>query len=146
VPVLQALAKQLAATPSIAQLLGTRPAQNPADTGIFISLAVKQAQRPFLVMHLLAAPPAAESLDGITALVDGEIQFDSYGDDPVIARKLSQTLKALLGGSSFALGDGAVVQFTAVTMDADEPYELGGGGYIYRSLLRLQTFYTEAGS
>jgi hypothetical protein len=143
---LQGLTKQLAATPSIAALLGTRPSTNPADTGIFISLAVKQAQRPYLVLHLVSAPPAGATLDGVSALKDSEIQFDSYGDDPISARKLSQQVLALFAGFSAALPDGTVITFTDVTMDGDEPYELGGGGYLYRSLLRLQAFYTEAGS
>jgi hypothetical protein len=145
-PVLQGLTEQLAAAPAIAKLLGVRPAMNPADTGIFISLAVKQSLRPYLVLHLVSAPPAEASLDGITGLVDAEIQFDSYGDDPVSARKLSQAVKGLLAGNQVALPDGTVAEFVDVVMDADEPYELGGGGYLYRSLLRLRTFYTEGSS
>src|SRR5579871_3237643 len=146
--VLQAFAQQLALTPAIAALLAPKgvtrpPAGSPGDTGIFISLALKQALRPFLVLHLVSAPPAEASLDGIAALVDGEIQIDAYGDDPVSARQLSRAVKSAFANFGGALPDGTIIQFVNVTMDADEPYEQGGGGYIYRSLLRLQAFYTE---
>lgn len=145
-PVLLGLAKQIAATPAITSLLAPAGSPRPsaADNGIFISLALKQAQRPYLVLHTVSAPPAAGTLDGITALVDGEIQLDSYGDDPVSARQLSTALKKTFANFSGALPDGTTVQFTDVTMDVDEPYEQGGGGYLYRSLLRLRAFYTEA--
>ncbi len=143
--VLQALAKQIAATPAIVALLAPAGSPRPsaADNGIFISLALKQAQRPYLVLHMVDAPPAAGTLDGITALVDGEIQLDSYGDDPVSARQLSKAVKAAFANFSGALPDGTVIQFVDVTMDVDEPYEQGGGGYLYRSLLRLRGFYLE---
>ena len=146
--VLQALSAKLAAAPSIIQFLGQRPPAggNPADTGVFISLAVKQALRPYLVLHMISAPPAEATLDGISSLVQAEIQIDSYGDDPVTARQVSKAVKALLANFSGALNDGTTIQFTDVPMDADEPYETGGGGYLYRSLLRLEAFYTEQGT
>jgi hypothetical protein len=147
-PMLQALAKQMTSTPAIAQLLAPAgvmrpPAGNPGDTGVFISLAGKQALRPYLVLHLVSAPPADGTLDGITGLIDGEIQIDAYGDDPVSARQLSKAVKAAFANYSGQLSDNTILQFTDVTMDVDEVYEQGGGGYLYRSLLRLQAFYTE---
>lgn len=150
-PVLQALSKRILATPAIASLLApagvTRPpAGNPGDTGVFISLAIKQALRPYLVLHLTSGPPASGTLDGITDLIDGEIQFDSYGDDPISAKQLSTAVKSAFANFAGQLSDGTTIQFTDVTMDVDEPYEQGGGGYIYRSLLRLQAFYTQGNS
>lgn len=144
--VLLGLAKQIAATPAIAALLAPAGSPRPsaADNGIFISLALKQAQRPYLVLHLAGGPPAEGTLEGITALVDGEIQIDSYGDDPVSARQVSKAVKAAFANFSGALPDGTTAQFVDITMDVDEPYEQGGGGYLYRSLLRLKAFYTES--
>jgi hypothetical protein len=120
----------------------------PAPAGaVFISFADKVPTRPFLVMNLVAAPPAEATLDGISALIEGEIQFDSYADTPQQARTLSQAVKTFLmvtflGG---VLPDGTTIQFVDVTMDHDEPYEMGGVGYLYRCLLRLKAFYSESG-
>lgn len=139
--------------PGIYQLLVSSPAvavqnalANPAKTAIFIDVAVKQPPRPFLILTTVAAPPASGSLDGVTDLIDGELQFDSYADTPQAARKLSRAvrdffMKTFVGG---ALSDGTTIQFTDVLMEQSEAYELGGVGYIYRYLLRLKAFYTEA--
>jgi hypothetical protein len=118
----------------------------PPKSAIFETAAIKQPPRPFLVLNLVAGPPAGQTLDGISDLIDGEIQFDSYADTPDAARKLSQVVRNFLmksfnGGT---LPEGTRIQFVEVTMDHDEGYELGGIGYLYRSLLRLKAFYTEA--
>ena len=132
------------------QLIAAQPVSSllaqPAKGSIFINVAVKQSATPFLVMNLVAAPPAEATLAGISDLVEGEIQFDSYADTPQAARKLSRAVRDFLMTTfnAGALPDGTTIQFVDVTMDHDEPYEQGGTGYIYRSLLRLKAFYTEA--
>lgn len=127
----------------------------PAAGSIAINAATKQqsALSCYLVLNLVGAPPAETTLDGISDLIEGEIQFDSYASmsgaaDPITARKLSNAvrdyfLKTLVSG---ALPDGTTISFVAVTMDHDEPYELGGSGFSARCLLRLKAFYTEAGT
>jgi hypothetical protein len=132
---------ELIAVPAVQALLAS-----PAKGAVFINVATKQAVTPFLVMNLVAGPPAEATLDGISDLIEGELQFDSYADTPQAARKLSRSVRDFLmttlnGG---ALPDGTRIQFVDVTMDHDEPYEQGGTGYIYRSLLRLKALYTEA--
>lgn len=112
---------------------------------VYSSLAQKQAPRPFVVMHVLDAPPAEHSLDGPSPLTDGRFQFDSYGDDQVAARKLSQAVREALKNFSGALNDGTTIQFYEVAMDVDDPYEIGGGSYVFRSVLQLRAFYTEPG-
>ena len=120
-------------------------AQPPAQS-IFINSAGKNPPRPFLVMNRVSAPPAGSTLDGISDLIEGEIQFDAYADTPQAAETLAHAvrdycMKTFVSG---ALPEGTTIQFVDVTMDHDEPYEEGGIGYLYRSLLRLKAFYIEA--
>jgi len=131
----------------IAASLVTAQLASPASGSVFINTAIKQANRPFLVMNLVSAPPAGSTLDGISALIEGEIQFDSYADTPQAARALSQAVKSFLMGSFLGgtLPDGSTIQFVDVTMDHDEAYEQGGVAYLYRCLLRLKAFYSESG-
>lgn len=119
---------------------------NPAAKSVFMTVAPKGAARPYLVINVVSAPPASGTLDGITALKDGEIQFDSYGDTPQDANTLSNAVRdfLMLTFNQGQLPDGTNIQFVDVTMDQDEPYEQGGSGYLYRHLLRLHAFYTEA--
>jgi uncharacterized protein DUF3168 len=138
--ILPGLYKKLIADPGVSAILAT-----PADS-LFINVAVKQSARPYLVMNLVDGRPAEATQDGSSELIDGEFQFDAYADDPTTARKLSRAVRDSLKNYSGALPEGTVIQFVEVTMDHDEPYELGGGGYIFRSLLRLKAFYTEAAS
>ena len=117
----------------------------PAAQSIFISVAPKQSNRPYLVMNVVAAPPAEGTLDGITALIDGEIQFDSHADTSQAAQQLSKAVRDyfMMTFNAGGLPDGTNIQFVDVTADHDEPYEQGGAGYIYRRLLRLKAMYTE---
>jgi hypothetical protein len=136
-----------AAAVAVQNLLAKLPAQGATPQySFYFSLAQKEAPRPFVVMHVLDAPPAEHSGDGPSSLIDGEFQFDSYGDDQVAARKLSQAVRDALKQLQTALNDGTTIQFYKVSMDVDDPYELGGGGYVYRSVLRLRAFYTEPGT
>lgn len=118
----------------------------PAADAIFIQLAVKGAARPYLVLNLVGTPPAGATLDGISDLKDGEIQLDAYADTPQAAKTLSNAVRTYLM-KTFNNGvfpDGTQIQFVDVTVDQDQPYEQGGTGYLYRTLLRLHAFYTEA--
>jgi hypothetical protein len=113
---------------------------------VYFSRADKQPPANYIVIHTIDAPPAAHSLDGPSALSEGEFQFDSCASDQPTAQQLSNAVKAALANFSGALSDGTTIQFFEVTMDADEPYEVGGGGYVFRRLLRLKAFYTEPGA
>lgn len=113
---------------------------------VYFSLAAKQAPRPFIVLHLTETLPAGETLDGVSDTMDGEFQFDSYADDQITARRLSQAVRDSLKNLAITLADGTAIQFYSVALDADDPYELGGGGYVFRSVLRLRAFYSEQGS
>lgn len=118
----------------------------PPGQSIFINSALKNPPRPFLVLNRVGAPPAGSTLDGISDLIEGEIQFDAYADTPQPAETLSHVvrdycMKTFVSG---ALPDGTTIQFVDVIMDHDEPYEAGGVGYLFRCLLRLKAFYTEA--
>jgi len=117
---------------------------SPASAAIFMSLAVKGAPRPFLVLNLVAGPPAEASLDGISALREGEVQFDAYADSQQAARGLLDAVRDfwMLGFVTGTLPDGTAADFVDVTVDQDEPYELGGEGYIHRALLRLKALWT----
>lgn len=118
----------------------------PATDSLYFSLAAKQAPRPYVVLHIVDAPPAAATLDGSSALIDGEFQFDSCADDQPTARQLSQAVRDALKELSGTLSDGTTIQFYEVSQDFDAGYDLGGDGYIYRSVLRLRAFYTETGT
>jgi hypothetical protein len=118
----------------------------PASDCVHINVAPKMPTRPFLVLNTPDQEPAAQTLDGVSDLIDGEIQLDSYGDTPKAAQALSKTVRDFLMKTFVAgqLPDGTNVQFVEITMEKDEPYEQGGIGYLYRRLLRLRAFYTEA--
>jgi hypothetical protein len=122
------------------------PVDGVAQFPVYISRADKQPPANYIVMHGVDAPPAAHSMDGPSGLQDGEFQFDSCGPDQLTAQALSLAVKNTLQGYSGALTDGSTIQFYEVTMDSDEPYEVGGGGYVFRRLLRLKAFYTEPGA
>lgn len=116
----------------------------PANNSVFFSLAQKQATRPYVVLHVVNAVPAEKTQDGSSALIDGELQFDSYADSQLMARRLSQTIRDLLVDFTGPLPDGTILQFAEVIADFDDPYELGGGGYVFRSVLRLKALYTDS--
>jgi len=139
--ILTGIYKQLLLSTAVTAQLAAPPAQS-----IFKNVAVKQAARPYLVLNRVAAPPAESTLDGISALIDGEIQFDAYADSQDAANALAHAVRDYLMNTfnAGALPDGTTIQFVDVPMDHDEPYEQGGAGYIFRSLLRLKAFYTEA--
>lgn len=108
--------------------------------------ADKQAPANYIVYHIIDAPPAAHSQDGPSGLSDGEFQFDSCAPDAQTAQALALAVKRALQGYSGALSDGSTIQFYEVTWDADEGYEQGGSGYVFKHTLRLKAFYTEPGS
>lgn len=132
----------LSTTSSVSSLIAAAP-NSPAGTGIYFSLAPKLAQRPYIVIHLVNGPPAAKTLSGSSSLIKGRFQFDSYADDPTIARQVSQAIRTLLQDYSGPLPDQTMITFTAVHADMDDAFEQGGAGYLYRSMLDLEGFYTE---
>jgi hypothetical protein len=141
VAVFNGLYALLAATPSITSLLNSA---NPPS--IYLSLAQKGTPAPFLVIHLVDGPPAGATLDGVSSMIEGVFQFDSYANDQLTARKLSQAVRdELKNFQGNPLSDGTVIQFVDVLTDMDDPYEIGGQGYVFRSVLRLQAFYNESG-
>jgi hypothetical protein len=133
----------LTTAPSLVALLVANQNVPPATERVFFSLAKKQAARPYIVLHILNAPPAETSLDGSSQLIGGEFQFDSYADDQLTARKVSRAVRDVLKDYSGPLSDGTIIQFTQIVMDFDDPYEEGGVGYMFRSVLRMKGFYTE---
>jgi hypothetical protein len=129
-----------------AQLPSLPKINNVAQFPVYFSRADKQPPASYIVIHTVDAPPASHSMDGPSALSEGEFQFDSCAPDQPTAQALSLAVKEALQNFSGALSDGTTIQFYEVTMDADEPYEVGGGGYVFRRLLRLKAFYTEPGA
>lgn len=111
---------------------------------VYFALAAKEAQRPYIVLHIVGAPPAAVTLDGTSPQIEGRLQFDSYADDLVTARKLSKAVRALLADYSGLLSDGTVLQTLEVVTDFDDAFEIGGVGYLFRVVLDLRIFYTES--
>ena len=100
------------------------------------------------MIHIISAPPAATSLDGTSALIEGRLQFDSYAHDQLTARRVSRAIRNLLappGGENFSgpLSDGTLIDITEINNEFDSPYEVGGVGYLNRSILDASGFYTE---
>jgi len=120
-----------------------------AANRIFIGMAARQVARPYVVLHGINLPPAETTLDGSSALRDGEFQFDSYADNAVDARKLSNLVQAALEDFGGTLDDGSppdgsTIQFVGVTADGDDSFEVAGSSFIYRTFFRIKAFYTEA--
>src|SRR5579862_5218470 len=132
----------LSTTSSVSSLIAAAP-NSSAGTAIYFSLAAKQSARPYIVIHLVNGTPAEKSLDGSSALIRGRFQFDSYADDPTVARQVSQAIRDLLKDFSGPLPDETMITFTAVHADMDDAFEQGGMGYLYRSMLDIEGFYTE---
>ena len=142
-PVTVGIANALTQNPTVQALLAK--GSGYSGYAVYFSLAAKGQQGSYLVLHGLDLPPAAHSMDGPSSLSDGEFQFDSYGKDQPTARQLSQAVRDALKNYSGVLVDGTSIQFYRVSLDIDDPYEIGGQGYIYRSVLRLESFFTEPG-
>jgi hypothetical protein len=138
---------QNAAAAAVQALLSGLPAVDGVPQfPVYFSRADKEPPLNYIVIHTVAAPPAAHSQDGPSGLSDGEFQFDSCGPDQLTAQALSLAVKRALQGYSGALSDGTTIDFCEVTWDADEGYEEGGSGYVFKHSLRLKAFYTEPGS
>lgn len=139
-PGLYGLLSQISAVTS---LLGKPPANSQDGPPIFFAAAPKQPLTPFLVLHKINTPPAGETLDGVSDLIDGELQVDSYANDQITAQRLARAVRDALKNYGGALPDGTTIQFTSVTAELDDSYEVGGQGYLFRSLVRLKAMYTE---
>ncbi len=129
-----------------ALLPGLSPIDGVPQYPVYKTRAPKQPPASFLVIHVVDVPPAAHSMDGPSSLKNGEFQFDSFGPDEETARLLSQTVLSVLEDFVGTLNDGTVIQFYEVSLDADDGYELGAQGYVFRAVLRLRAFYTETGT
>ena len=139
----QGLYGLLAQAAAVTGLLGKPPANSQDGPPIFFASAGKQPPTPFLVMHRLEGAPAGQTLDGMSDLIEGEFQFDSYANDLPTAQKISRAVRDALKAYSGALADGSSIQFTEVVADFDDGFELGDSGYLYRAVLRLKAMYTE---
>lgn len=144
-PIFSGLYGLLAGTPAVASLLGRVAANSQDGPPIYNGQADKQPPVPFLVVHIVNAPPAGQTLDGISDLIDGELQFDSYASDSAMSRKLSRAVRDALKNFGGTLNDGTTIQFVEVVADIDGGYEVGGEGYLNRTILRLKAFYNEVG-
>jgi len=139
----QGLYQMLAAN---AAVTGQLPVPEPPNSGfaIYFGAAGKTPGQRFVVINVLNAPPAATTLDGSSALKAGELQLDSYAENQIAARKLSDAVRDTFKDYGGVLGDGTTIQFTEVTVDRDAGYEVGGTGYVYRTMVRMTAMYTEA--
>ncbi len=137
------LTAYLASVSAVASLLGKPTQQQGGGSAIYPTAAPETAPAPYLVIHRINTPPAGQTMDGASALKDGELQFDSYANDALTAQKLSRTVCNTLENYGGGLPDGSTIQFVEVTADMDAGFEQGGTGYLFRSILRLAAFYTE---
>ena len=147
--ILSGLYAQLASQSGLAALLGPgayTSAPSQIVNAFFFGAASKQPPQRFIVINVLDASPVATTLDLTTALKDGELQFDSYAENQLVARKISQTIRDLLVDFIGTLPDGTTITFTENTVDRDLGYEIGADNYVFRALLRLRAFYTEGGT
>jgi hypothetical protein len=139
---LPGLYQYLASLSSVTALLGTAGDGGPA---IYFSAAPKQPPVPFLVLHKVNTLPAGQTLDGVSALIDGEIQFDAYANDAITAQGITTAVRTVLANYADTMAEGTQIQFVAVVEEFDAGYEEGDSSYLYRSILRLRAFYTETG-
>lgn len=122
-----------------------QPTQKPQSGTTLINLI------PYIVIHLPNTPPAEETLQGVTDLRDDEIQFDTYANDvngALTARQLANAIRELFlpdGGPNFSgpLSDGTTITFYSVMADFDDNYEVGGVGFLFRSVLKVKAFVLE---
>jgi hypothetical protein len=133
----------LAGISAVTSLLGKLPPNSQDGPPIFFGAATKLELVPYLVMHKIPSLPAGQTLDGVGELIDGEIQFDSYANDQITAQKLARAVRDALKNYGGSLPDGTTIQFTEVTAELDDNFEVGGEGYLFRSLVRLKAMYTE---
>ena len=83
------------------------------------------------------------SMSGITGLREGQWQIDCYASDYYSASGLQLAVKSLLENYVGNLPDTDSTAVAATFIDKcwDMPYEEGGKGFIYRSLLDVRFHY-----
>lgn len=135
---------QITQAASIVSLLAPPNNSQPIIDAVFFGAAAKEPPKRFVILNVVDQEPAGQTHDGKSALMDGEIQFDSYAESQLASRQLSRAVRFLLQDFGGPLSDGTTIQFTEVTMDRDAGYSVGAQGYIFRSLLRIKAMYTEA--
>lgn len=111
---------------------------------VYISMAEREARRPYIVCYRIDAPPAGVTLDGSSALKDGLFQFDCFADTQIDAEKLAKIVEASLEDYGGSLPDGSDIQFIETQNCGDDAYEIGGSSFVFRSVLRMKAFFTEA--
>jgi Protein of unknown function (DUF3168) len=141
--ILTGLYQRLAADAAVGPLVGAQQRADAWQARIYFSLAAKQAAPPFLVLHVVSAL-SATTLDGGSDLQEGRIQVDCYAGSQLEARKLSRAVRNCLENYGGPLPEGTLAQFITVNLDMDDPFETGGQGYIFRSVLDFQLFFKEA--
>ena len=97
------------ATPAVAKALA--PAASNFGSSVFAVVAIKGAVRPYVVVNLVDGPPAGSTLDGVSELIDGELQFTTFADDPIVGRTTGRLVRDSLKNYSGALPDGTTIQF-----------------------------------
>lgn len=111
---------------------------------IFIGMARRESARPYIVCYRVDAPPAGVTLDGSSALKDGLFQFDAFADSQIDAEKLAKLIETSLEDYGGSLPDGSTIQFYETQNCGDDAYEIGGSSFVFRSVLRMRAFFTEA--
>lgn len=137
----QGLFQQLVASASVQAAFGTSISSKNA---VFFGAASKDPPARFIVINRVDAPPAGQTMDGASDLIDAELQFDAYAENQIAAHTLARAVRDLLKGYNGSLPEGTTIVFTEITADRDAGYEVGAEGYVFRSLLRMRAMYTEA--
>lgn len=147
------LYNKLINAPSIQALLphdAASPTSSLARRAVHFVRAPKLPITPYIVIHIVNAPPASGTLDGVTEQILGEIQFDCVADDQkengnaaLIANQLSIAVRELLKNFSGTLSDGTALSVCDVVAHFADGYEEGGTSFLFRWVLRLEAFYTE---
>lgn len=139
----QGLYQQLTADPGVAALVGKR---------VFGSLMPKDTALPAIVFSVVSSG-TVESLKGRNRAEIARVQFDAYAPNYLDARRLSDRVRDALVPAAddvaddffpYDLPDGTEIQSAKVHSDVDNPFEIGEGGYVCRSLLDLEFFYIPA--
>lgn len=123
----------LAADPGVSAIVGNR---------IYYILQPKGTIVPSLVLSCVSTSDLY-SYTGITGLREGAWQIDCYASDYYSASGLQLAVKSVLENYVGDLPDTDATPVAATFIDKcwDMPYEEGGKGFIYRSLLNVRFHY-----
>jgi hypothetical protein len=117
---------------------------------VYFVLQPKGTSIPSIVLSLVTTNDLYES-SGCTGLREGVWQIDCYGADYYTAKSVSKAVRLLLdnymgnmGGSVSPYVAGTAVTSCMISKDWDMPYEEGGKGFVYRSLLEIRMRYIDS--